>query len=98
MARVLRHEDYIRAHVHSAADIAAIEALGTRFDPRLHEAVGSEESTEHPEGTVVQELRPGYTMNGEVLRPSLVKIARRPIETDAQAQKPQARGAPEGRA
>src|SRR5207245_9787621 len=34
-----------------------IESLGARFDPQLHEAVGHQESAEHPEDTVVSELR-----------------------------------------
>lgn len=56
------------------------EAVGARFDPRLHEAIGSEQSSEHPEGTVVRELRRGYRLGDKVLRPSLVKVAGPPDE------------------
>lgn len=62
-----------------------IEAVGSRFDPKMHEAVGHEESTEHPEDTVVSELRRGYRIRDRVVRPALVKVARRPelpSETD----------------
>jgi molecular chaperone GrpE len=62
-----------------------IETVGSRFDPRNHEAVGSEESAVHPEGTVVDELRPGYRIGDEVLRPALVKLARRPTPNQAQS-------------
>jgi molecular chaperone GrpE len=55
-----------------------IDAVGSRFDPKLHEAVGHEESEEHPEDTVVSELRRGYRVHDRVLRPALVKVARRP--------------------
>ena len=55
-----------------------IEAIGSRFDPMLHEAVGEEESTEHPEDTVVSELRRGYRVRDRVVRPALVKVSRRP--------------------
>lgn len=55
--------------------VEGTEAVGTPFDPRLHEAVGSEQSSEHPEGTVVRELRRGYRLGDRVLRPSLVKVA-----------------------
>jgi molecular chaperone GrpE len=58
--------------------VERIEAIGSRFDPKVHEAVGSEESGEHPEDTVVVELRPGYRMHDRVLRPALVKVARPP--------------------
>jgi molecular chaperone GrpE len=58
--------------------VERIEALGARFDPSLHEAIGSEDSQEQPEDTVLAELRPGYRMHDRVLRPALVKVARRP--------------------
>ncbi|HKW72699.1 MAG TPA: nucleotide exchange factor GrpE [Candidatus Dormibacteraeota bacterium] len=55
-----------------------IDAVGSRFDPKLHEAVGHEESTEHPEDTVVAELRRGYRLRDRVVRPALVKVSRQP--------------------
>jgi molecular chaperone GrpE len=55
-----------------------IDAVGARFDPKLHEAVGHEESEEHPEDTVVSELRRGYRVRDRVVRPALVKVAKRP--------------------
>ena len=42
------------------------------------EAVGEEESAEHPEDTVVSELRRGYRLRDRVVRPALVKVARAP--------------------
>ena len=64
--------------VMASVGVERIEAVGSRFDPKLHEAVGSEETTELPEDTVVVELRPGYRMHDRVLRPALVKVARSP--------------------
>src|SRR5881296_1017432 len=58
-----------------------IDAVGARFDPKLHEAVGHEESAEHPEDTVVSELRRGYRVRDRVVRPALVKVARPPAGT-----------------
>lgn len=55
-----------------------IESIGTPFDPKMHEAVGHEESADHPEDTVVSELRRGYRIRDRVVRPALVKISRRP--------------------
>jgi molecular chaperone GrpE len=52
--------------------------VGTQFDPKVHEAVGHEESREHPEDTVVAELRRGYRIRDRVVRPALVKLARPP--------------------
>jgi molecular chaperone GrpE len=56
-----------------------IESVGVRFDPKLHEAVAHEESAEHPEDTVVSELRRGYRLRDRVVRPALVKVARPPL-------------------
>jgi molecular chaperone GrpE len=58
--------------------VERIEAVGLPFDPKLHEAVASEETSEHPEDSVVAELRAGYRMHDRVLRPALVKVARPP--------------------
>ncbi len=41
------------------------------FDPSLHEAIEME-----PEGVKIEELVPGYTINGEVIRPARVKITK----------------------
>ena len=62
----------------SAHGLEAIEAVGARFDPKLHEAIGSEESAEHPEDTITSELRRGYRIRDRVVRPALVKVARPP--------------------
>ena len=55
--------------------IAPIEAEGKLFDPALHEAVAHEVTESVPEGTILSELRKGYTMNGRVLRTAVVKVA-----------------------
>ena len=60
----------------SAFGLEPIDSVGTRFDPKLHEAIGHEESDEYPEDTVVQELRRGYRMRDRVVRPALVRVAR----------------------
>jgi molecular chaperone GrpE len=49
------------------------------FDPNLHEAVATEESTEPP-NTVLEVLRKGYTLGDRLIRPALVKVAVRPGE------------------
>jgi molecular chaperone GrpE len=53
-----------------------IEAVGSPFDPAFHEAIGTEDSDEHPEDTVIAELRRGYRLGDKVLRPALVKVSR----------------------
>jgi len=58
-----------------------IDALGKPFDPYRHEMVGSipisVETNEQAEGTVVEVLRKGYTLHDQVLRPAMVKTAKK---------------------
>jgi len=58
--------------------IKEIEAEGKPFDPHEHEAMMQEETGAHPEDYVIEELQKGYTFNGRVIRPSKVKVAKRP--------------------
>jgi molecular chaperone GrpE len=44
----------------------------------FHEALMHQESTQHEEGTVVAELQKGYKLHDRILRPTLVKVARKP--------------------
>ncbi len=48
---------------------------GAAFDPGRHEAVSEEESNE-PEGTILEEMEAGYMLDGKVLRPARVKISK----------------------
>ena len=50
-------------------------AVGNRFDPNLHEAIGEIES-EKPSGTIAAEVEKGYLLNGKLIRPARVKIAK----------------------
>jgi molecular chaperone GrpE len=59
----------------SCEGLCPIEAVGKSFDPHMHEAVQKVGTSDYPDGTVVQEVRKGYLLNGKVLRPSLVKVA-----------------------
>lgn len=52
-----------------------IEALGRPFDPKVHEAVSQIESAEVPKDNVAQEFQRGYTLGGQVLRPSKVVVS-----------------------
>jgi molecular chaperone GrpE len=58
--------------------VAPMRVEGEPFDPNLHEAVMREESHDHPEDVVVEELQRGYQLNGRVLRHALVKVSMGP--------------------
>jgi molecular chaperone GrpE (heat shock protein) len=52
-----------------------IRCEGQPFDPRRMNAIDREESTEVPEGTVLEVYRTGYEWSGEVFRPAQVKVS-----------------------
>lgn len=60
-----------------AEGLQPIEAAGKPFDPAVHEAVLQEETVEHEDGQVISELQRGYKLHDRVLRPSMVKVAKR---------------------
>jgi molecular chaperone GrpE len=56
--------------------VKPIETEGKSFDPHLHEALLEVETTDYPNGSIVEEVRKGYTYNNRVLRASIVKVAK----------------------
>ena len=56
--------------------VKPIEAVGTDFDPRYHQAVVQEASTDHREGEVMEEFARGYMLGDRLLRPAMVKVAK----------------------
>ncbi len=62
----------------ASAGLEEVDATGKIFDPNFHEAVSQKETTEVPEGTVVQQLRKGYKLNGRLLRPATAIVSKHP--------------------
>jgi molecular chaperone GrpE len=54
-----------------------IKTVGEKFDPHLHEAFETIESPDGDDGVITAELKPGYRLNGKLLRPAVVKIIKR---------------------
>lgn len=58
-----------------AEGVKKIEAVGTEFNPELHEALLQEPAEGVESGTVTMVLQSGYTHKDRVLRPAQVKVA-----------------------
>jgi molecular chaperone GrpE len=56
--------------------VERVKAVGEKFDPHLHEAVEVEETNEKKDGTIIEELKAGYSLNGRLIRPAAVKIVK----------------------
>jgi molecular chaperone GrpE len=60
--------------------VREIEAVGTPFDPNVHDAIAYSARDDVAENTVTAEIRKGYMLNSRVLRPSLVEISKKIIK------------------
>lgn len=56
--------------------VTRIEPVGETFDPNFHQAMFELPGTGKPAGTIVQVVQPGYVLQGRLLRPAMVGVAR----------------------
>jgi molecular chaperone GrpE len=54
--------------------VERIESIGMPFDPSVHEAVEKVQGKAPGKDLVLEEVRPGYTFRGQLLRPGMVKV------------------------
>lgn len=65
--------------------VTSFDVVGQQFDPHMHEAIETEETKEHLEGTVLKEFIRGYKMAARIIRPAKVKVAIAPSSTEESA-------------
>ncbi|MBI2093578.1 MAG: nucleotide exchange factor GrpE, partial [Candidatus Omnitrophica bacterium] len=64
--------------------VKRISTIGELFDPHLHEAVDQVAATDgQAEGKIVEEVHTGYTMHDKVIRPAMVKVAKKQQTADS---------------
>ena len=51
-----------------------IDAAGKIFDPHFHQAIERAESSDHPDGFILNVFQDGYLFHGRVLRPAIVRV------------------------
>ncbi|MCX5513836.1 nucleotide exchange factor GrpE [Kaistia algarum] len=64
--------------------VKKLDPVGQKFDPNLHQAIFEVPTEEHPTGTVVQVMQPGYVIGERVLRPAMVGVAKGPAKPKAE--------------
>ncbi len=62
----------------SQQGLTPVATVGETFNPYVHDAVEQVNSDEHPEGIVVEEIRKGYKLGDETIRPARVKVSAGP--------------------
>jgi molecular chaperone GrpE len=55
--------------------IERIDPLGEPFDPHRHQAMYQRADRQHPPGTVIEVIQPGYVYRDRLLRPAMVGVA-----------------------
>ena len=60
----------------SRTGITKVPSVGQQFDPTVHEAIQQVETDEHPAGTVVAEVQPGYVQGERLVRAAMVVVAK----------------------
>lgn len=63
--------------------VQPVEAVGTEFDPRVHEAIEMVEKPDVPDHQVFEEVRRGYRIKDRLLRPAMVRVASNPQQKEA---------------
>ena len=64
------------------AGMSVVDPQGQPFNPELHEAMTTQPSAEAAPGSVLAVVQKGYTLNGRLLRPARVVVARAPDTTN----------------
>ena len=60
----------------SGSGVEVIDAVGSKFDPNLHEAVSQEEDKAAAEGIVIRQLRRGFRLRDRLLRAAMVVVSK----------------------
>jgi molecular chaperone GrpE len=56
--------------------IKRVPTVGSAFDPAQHEAIQQLETDDHPPGTIVAEVQPGYAIGDKLVRAAMVVVAK----------------------
>lgn len=81
----LRENDYVKGLLQVGAQmrdflkkqgVLEMKTVGNKFDPNFHEVVGETSEGGVESGIIVEEVQKGYTINGRLLRPAKVKVAK----------------------
>jgi len=75
MQHTLRMLQWQMNEVLRGEGLLPVQAVGEAFNPYVHEAVEAVEDSDKPDGTILEELRKGYMLGEETLRPARVKVS-----------------------
>lgn len=56
--------------------VEQIKTTGEKFDPLFHESVAEVDSEGKESGMIIEEVKPGFTLHGRVIKPAKVRIVK----------------------
>lgn len=77
--------EMILKQIHQVLDkneVKKIECVGRAFNPVQQEAIAHVETDKYAENIVVEEVQKGYLIQERLLRPAVVKVAKKPSKKD----------------
>lgn len=71
----------VASRIDNILKLEAVEVIraevGGKFDPNLHEALSFQESEAQEQGTILSVISLGYSVDGRVIKPAMVEVARK---------------------
>ena len=75
LQHTLRMLQWQMSEVLRGEGLNTIATVGEAFNPYMHEAIEAVENSDQPADTILEEIRKGYTLGDETLRPARVKVS-----------------------
>jgi molecular chaperone GrpE len=63
--------------------LTVIDPQGETFNPELHQAMSIQENAELPPNSVMAVMQKGYSLNGRLIRPAMVMVTKKGVDTEA---------------
>ena len=89
LKKTLEHFEIINKDMISTLsknEIKAIESIGKKLDPNLHQAMVEIENDDKEPGTIIQEIQKGFMMKDRLLRPALVGVSKKTEKKDQKSK------------
>ena len=89
LKKILEHFEIINKDMISTLsknEIKAIESIGKKLDPNLHQAMMEIENDDKEPGTIIQEIQKGFMMKDRLLRPALVGVSKKTEKKDQKSK------------
>ena len=89
LKKTLEHFDIINKDMISILSkngITALDSIGKKLDPNLHQTMMEIDDNQKEPGTIVQEIQKGFMMKDRLLRPSLVGVSKKTANKEVKSE------------